>query len=153
MLGDGKNGIPSGYTQVTDASMSMSIISSVVSQLSAYSVSGSVTYDALRSSLAAQTAAMTHRTENDPFTFVSGSVGTRSLPPNTLPPVVKTGSMMTLPPPPGTAYSTLAPSATDTGAVPAGIPEYNWRMCQNDLIRMGQNKVNLVFDAPNPSSK
>lgn len=112
-----------------------------------------MTYDALRSSLAAQTAAMTHRTENDPFSFVGGSVATRSLPPNTLPPVVKTGTMTTLPPPPGTAYSTLPPSATDTGAVPAGVPEYNWRMCQYDLIRMGQNRVSLVFDAPNPTSE
>lgn len=148
--------IPSGFTKVTDASLSKSIISSIISQISAFSVSGSMTESAMRASLAVQTAAMTHNAALDPFTFVSGTVGTRSLPPDTLIPVTKAtkaSSTTPLPPPPGTGYSTLPPSAAPTAEVPAGVPVYNWRMCQYDLILMNQTNKSLEFDAPNPSSQ
>lgn len=32
--------------------------------------------------------------------------------------------------------------------VPAGVPEYNFRMCQYDLIRMRDQKRNMTFDNP-----
>lgn len=117
-----------------------------------YSASGSMTESALRSSLAAQTAAMTHHTENDPFTFVGGSVGTRSLPPNTLPPVSKKpASGLPMPTPPIPPVSTIPP-AQRSKEVPAGVPEYNFRMCQVDIIKMGQLNQSIVFDIPKGTS-
>ena len=52
-----------------------------------------------------------------------------------------------IPPPPGTPVSSLPPDARPS-EVPAGVPEYNFRMCQYDIMKMGQNNQNLTFDNP-----
>ncbi|KAK5557070.1 hypothetical protein LTR46_004881 [Exophiala xenobiotica] len=53
--------------------------------------------------------------------------------------------------PPGTPVSTLPP-AQRPSEVPAGVPEYNFRMCQYDIIKMGTNNQSLVFEQPQPQS-
>ncbi|KAK5322489.1 hypothetical protein LTR93_005692 [Exophiala xenobiotica] len=53
--------------------------------------------------------------------------------------------------PPGTPVSTLPP-AQRPSEVPAGVPEYNFRMCQYDIIKMGTNNQSLVLEQPQPQS-
>ncbi|KAK5453470.1 hypothetical protein LTS15_006655 [Exophiala xenobiotica] len=53
--------------------------------------------------------------------------------------------------PPGTPVSTLPP-AQRPSEVPAGVPEYNFRMCQYDIIKMGTNNQSLVFEQPQPQN-
>jgi hypothetical protein len=43
--------------------------------------------------------------------------------------------------------STL-PARARPKEVPPGVPEYNYRMCQYDLIEMGAKKQQLLFDNP-----
>jgi hypothetical protein len=45
----------------------------------------------------------------------------------------------TAPPPPGSPVKTL-PNGQRVPEIPPGVPEYNFRMCQNDIIKMGQAK-------------
>jgi hypothetical protein len=45
----------------------------------------------------------------------------------------------TAPPPPGSPVKTL-PNGQKVPEIPPGVPEYNFRMCQNDIIKMGQAK-------------
>lgn len=56
------------------------------------------------------------------------------------------------PPPPAAPVSTLAPGTMPPG-VPPGVPEYNFRMCQNDLIAMGTAKQDLIVNQPEAQSK
>lgn len=140
---------------VTDKKQSSSIMRSIASQVqssqsvhSQLQVAASSVLNQMKSSLAADTAAMTHKTELDPFTFVSGKVSTRSLSP------ASKRAVAPIPTPPGTPVTSLPPSIRPS-EVPAGVPDYNFRMCQVDLIRMGQAKQSLVFDVPkgSPQSK
>lgn len=52
----------------------------------------------------------------------------------------------TVTPPKGTAVSAV-PSGMSTAA-PPGVPEYNWRQCQNDAASMAHNNQQLTFDNP-----
>jgi len=52
-----------------------------------------------------------------------------------------------IPPPPGQPVK-LLPAGQRPKEVPAGVPEYNFRMCQYDIIKMGQKNQNLTFDNP-----
>ncbi|KAK5049496.1 hypothetical protein LTR84_004425 [Exophiala bonariae] len=53
-------------------------------------------------------------------------------------------------PPPNapTANATVDYQHRNGSEIPAGVPEYNFRMCQNDIIAMGQKNISLVFDQP-----
>lgn len=59
---------------------------------------------------------------------------------------------MSIPPPPGTPYMIL-PADKRKNEVPAGVNEYNFRMCQYDFIRMNQTGKHLLVDQPQPQSK
>lgn len=104
--------------------------------------------DARASAESLMNAPVVHNTAKDPFTFTFASTShkkdTRAAPPATTAAPAPTS----VPPPPGTPVSTLAPGQSPASAVPSGVPEYNWRMCQNDLVKMGQNKQSLVMDQP-----
>lgn len=47
----------------------------------------------------------------------------------------------------------MLPEGTVVQEVPDGIPEYEFRSCQNSLIDMEQKGVNLTFDNPSGYSE
>lgn len=53
----------------------------------------------------------------------------------------------TIPPPPAHPVASLLPHERPE-EVPDDIPEYEWRMCQHDMIRMGQRDESLILDNP-----
>ena len=77
----------------------------------------------------------------------STPLATTSRAPATTPPATAT-----IPPPPGTPFSSLS-AASRKPEVPAGVPEYNFRMCQYDIIRMGIANQTLNFDQPQDQSE
>lgn len=97
-------------------------------------------------------APVVHDTAKDPFNFNTGTAKKSKRVPATTPAATTPAQSApvagsAIPPPPGTPVSSLPPDQRPT-EVPPGVPEYNWRMCQYDLIHMGQNKHNLTIDQP-----
>ena len=155
---------------ITDAKVSKSIMSSIsaASSASVASVSSASVASAWAENHKSGTwidpnKPTPYKTGPDPFTFTSSPGKTKSKynvtndsftftfsmtkSKRSGPAAITTPPTVSIPPPPGTPVSTLPPTNRPS-EVPAGVPEYNFRMCQYDIIKMGQNKVNLVFDQP-----
>ena len=149
---------------------SVASVSSVASVASVASVSHSSATAALSSSESlavasakALTAAMTEDPAKDPFKSLKGTkthiytFGTqvitevkRSDPAATTAAntIVTTGVIPTMPVAP--AYT--LPADQRRNEIPPGVPEYNLRMCQHDILLMQKNNQNLMFDLPGNST-
>ncbi|KAJ9605197.1 hypothetical protein H2200_010587 [Cladophialophora chaetospira] len=155
MLAEGAAGAVAGAAaggaelmKITDSKLKSSILASI----SAASRASVASYSRALASFSIPSAGAANPALNpakDPFTFKTAAA-TRPPPKNPNPP--PSGTPGSIPPPPGTPVSTLPP-AQRPSEVPPGVPEYNFRMCQYDIIRMGQNKVNLLFDQPAAQSE
>lgn len=85
-------------------------------------------------------AALTNTKVNLPFTFTKRAATT-----------AVSSASVSLPAPPGTPIFSVAATATPT--LPAGVPAYNLRLCQNDLIAMRQANQNVTVNQPAALSK
>lgn len=138
-----------------------------VSHSSATEYLSKIKNEALASNAAAQAVAETYdNTASDPFPDIKNTRTKRSVQPvatarasvngrrftaaKRLDQAASTGTIL---PPPGAPYSTVPPEARKTPEIPAGVPEYNFRMCQYDIIKMNQTGISLLFDQPSPQSR
>lgn len=147
-----------GGVAVTDKKKSADIMHSIASQVSSSSSlhselmkSGAATFSQITAGLSSTLHGMTTNHALDPFTFAAGTIASRTIA-NTYTYVPKkSAAVTTLPPPPATPVATLLP-AQRRPEVPAGVPEYNFRMCQFDMMQMGLHNKSLVFDIPKGSN-
>lgn len=124
------------------------VLANVKSHKSLSSILAISETSALASVESQMNAPQVHDTKKDPFTFAKGTAIAVTTPAPTSPPKPVGGAGTTsIPPPPGTPVSSV-PASQRSAEVPAGVPEYNWRMCQYDMIKMGQNKQNFIISQP-----
>lgn len=148
-------------TDVTAFSASLSSQSKwLESKQTDWSSEAIVESQALASISALINAPVSHDSAKDPFTFTfakasgrkSGTPGPSQTTASAHVPTPAPAPTTSVPPPPGTPIGTVPPGSRSSGA-PPGVPFYNWRMCQNDLIGMRQNNQKIHFDQSGTQSE
>lgn len=87
-----------------------------------------------------------YNSANDPFTFTSPSTGAKKSSSADAP-------TTTAPAPDAEPAKASLDSKNHRLEIPPGVPEYNFRMCQNEIIAMGKKNQALTFDQPLNQSK